>query len=76
MMLMFMIFFTVNSSNLRGHSFKLFKPRFQSECGKFTFVNRVVNEWNLLPGDIIACNTVDNFKNKLDHYLRSGRGFT
>ena len=59
---------------LRGHNMKLFKSRFNTNTGKFVFVNRIVNEWNNLSDDIISCSTVNNFKNKLDQYLRDCRG--
>ena len=61
-------------SGLRGHSLKLFKSRFNTNVGKFVFVNRIIDEWNKLSDDIISCNTVNSFKNKLDHYLRDCRG--
>ena len=32
--------FTVTNTNLRGHSMKLFKTHFASNCGKFVFANR------------------------------------
>ena len=53
-------------SNLRGHSLKLFKHRFNTSIGKFVFVNRTVDEWSKLSEDIVSCNTVNCFKNKLD----------
>jgi len=67
---------TNNLSKLRGHSLKLFKHRFNTNVGKFNFVNRITDEWNKLSEDIISCNSVNSFKNKLDHYLRDCRGFT
>ena len=63
-------------SNLRGHSLKLFKQRFNTNIGKFTFVNRTIDEWNNLSDDIVSCNSVNSFKNKLDHYLRDCRRLT
>ena len=67
-------YFTVSRGNLRGHSHKLFKNRFVTDVGKFAFSNRVVFEWNLLTHDIVNCNTIDTFKNKLDRHLRCVRG--
>ena len=64
-----------SSSNLRGHSLKLFKARFVSDIGKYSFGNRIVDEWNLLNEEIVSCNTVEQFKNKLDRHLRCCRGF-
>ena len=69
--------FTTNTlSKLRGHSLKLFKHRFNCNIGKFSYVNRIVDEWNNLSEDVISCNTVNAFKNKLDRYLRECRGLT
>ena len=68
-------FFVVSTNRSRGHSLKLFKIRFNTNFGKFTFNNRVVDEWNLLTEDIVSCNTVDTFKAKLDLFLRCDRGF-
>lgn len=65
---------TNQMSSLRGHSLKLFKTRFNTNTGKYVFVNRTVDEWNKLSEDIISCNTVNSFKNKLDRYLRNCRG--
>ena len=68
-------FFTVANNSLRGHNLKLFKSRFLTNCGKFMFANRVVEEWNLLTSDIVSCSTVNSFKNKIDLHLRFSRGF-
>lgn len=68
-------FFTLSVGSLRGHSCKIFKPRFKTDVGKFSFANRVVFEWNLLTEEIISCNTVEQFKCKLDRHLRLCRGF-
>lgn len=69
-------YFSFAHSNLRGHSYKLFKSRFSTNIGKFAFVNRVVDEWNKLPIDVVSSNTVLNFKINLDVYLRNGWGLT
>ena len=34
--------FTVTSTNLRGHSMKLFKTHFVCKCGKFVYANRLL----------------------------------
>ena len=71
-------FATNKLSNLRGHSLKLFKQRFNklTNIDKFAFVNRIVDELNNLSEEIVSCNTVNSFKNKLDRYLRDCRGLT
>ena len=62
-------------NSLRGNLLKLYKTRFNSNIGKYTFSNRVITEWNLLTNDIIACDSIDSFKNKLDVHLRYCRGY-
>jgi ribonuclease P/MRP protein subunit RPP40 len=52
-------------THLRGNSLKLFKQRFNTNISKFVFVNRVVEEWNKLSEDIVSCNIVTSFKNKI-----------
>ena len=41
-------FFKLADTNLRGHNLKLFKSRFCTNIGKFTFCNRVIEQWNSL----------------------------
>ena len=66
--------FTEAPGNLRGHDFKLFKSRFCTDLGKFSFGNRIVSNWNLLPEEVISSGSVNQFKNKLDDYFRKRRG--
>ena len=68
-------FFTLSTGTSRGHSFKLFKSRFNTDVGKYSFGNRVINEWNLLTEDMLACDTLYQFKFKLDRHLKLCRGF-
>ena len=67
-------FFQLSDNRLRGHSLKLFKAGCRLDCRKFSFGFRSVDLWNSLDEDIIACNSVDVFKNRLDTFLK-GRGF-
>ena len=69
-------FFKMSSSKqLRGHSLKLYKPSFRLDIRKYSFSQRVINEWNLLPDELLECKTVNNFKKHLDLHLRNNRGF-
>ena len=69
-------FFKMSSSKqLRGHSLKLYKPSFRLDIRKYSFSQRVINEWNLLPDELLQCTTVNNFKKHLDLHLRNNRGF-
>ena len=67
-------FFALSNTSTRGHSLKLFKYGCRLDCRKFAFYNRIVNIWNELEEDIIACDSINGFKNRLDKYLK-GRGF-
>ena len=63
-------FFHLSTTGLRGHSIKIFKPSFKHDVGKYTFSNRVINSWNRLPENIIDCESLDNFKEKLDRLFK------
>ena len=52
----------------------MFKNRFNTNCYKYYFSNRIVDEWNLLTDDVASRNTVNGFKVKLDQHLRFSRG--
>jgi len=59
----------------RGHKYKLHKRRFRSNVGKYSFGNRVVDEWNSLPEKVVMAESINMFKRHLDHYLGHIRGF-
>ena len=40
-----------------------------------SFASRVCDEWNRLDGDIVALESVNGFKRKLDHHLRNVRRY-
>lgn len=63
-------FFTRNTNtHLRGHSFKLTVDLARRLSRKNFFTNRVVQEWNGLPEDVVSSPTINAFKNRLDNYL-------
>ena len=63
-----------SSISLRKNSCSIFKKRFRLNTGKFSFGNRVVNEWNKLPDSVILEKNINAFKGKLDIYLKQVRG--
>jgi hypothetical protein len=65
-------FFEVVESYTRGHNMKIFKTGCHLDCRKYFFSNRVVNLWNKLPSDVIACDTIGNFKARLDKLICQG----
>ena len=58
-----------SSTNLRGHSLKLYKHNLRLDTRKYFFSQRVIDMWNKLDTDVIACRTVSTFKKHLDNYL-------
>ena len=65
-------FFTRATSDTRGHSLKLFKPRLDKalKCRSDFFSQRVINAWNSLPKYVVGAKTTNAFKNELDNYWR------
>ena len=53
----------------RNNGFKIRGKRFNTNEAKHFFFNRVVNAWNALPNNVVASNTVETFKNRLDNYF-------
>jgi len=61
-------------SNTRGHSYKIFKKSFRTDFGKYSFGNRVIEERNSLPAGVVLADSINKFKNLLDHHLKQVRG--
>jgi hypothetical protein len=53
---------------------KLVKPRCNLDCRRFSFSNRIINEWNKLSDIDVAYNSVNSFRHKVDLFLK-GQGF-
>ena len=61
------VFFdTALARDTRGHPWRLVKPRAVSRIRRNAFSTRVVNDWNSLPPEVVASDTVNQFKNRLD----------
>ena len=62
----------------RGHSLKLFKPTLVKNlnCRSQFFSQRVINDWNSLPRNVVNAKTVSQFKSELDsHWKKSKLGY-
>ena len=63
------------SSNLkegcrtRGHKAALVKKTCRLDMRKYSFSQRVINEWNKLSNDCVNASRVNMFKNRIDRYL-------
>ena len=60
------LFAVGNNSIARGHNFKLKKLTLKTTIRQHFFNNRVVNNWNSLPFDVVNATFINSFKNKLD----------
>ena len=69
-----LLFFELNTAPTRGHSLKLVKPGCRLDVRKYSFAHRVIDIWNILDDNTIACDSLNGFKNRIDKFL-IGRGF-
>jgi ribonuclease P/MRP protein subunit RPP40 len=60
--------FQFNSTNTRGHPFKIFKQHAKSFLKSHVFSQRVVNAWNKLPDKVIEAKSTNEFKNLIDKH--------
>ena len=67
-------FFDLSQAHTRGHSLKLIKPRCCLDIRQFLFAHSVIDIWNSFNDSIIACDSINGFKNRMDKFLH-GRGF-
>lgn len=61
-----------NQDRTRSNGFKLDKFRLKKEIGRHWFGNRVVDEWNKLPSNIVSVNPLNSFKYRLNQYMAEG----
>jgi len=51
------MFFEFHTVPTKGHSLKLVKPRCRLAVRKYSFAHRVVDLWNSLDDNVIACDS-------------------
>ena len=56
-------------SRTRGHKAALVKEQCRLDMRKYSFSQRVLNEWNKLPNDCVNASSVNMFRNRIDRYL-------
>ena len=64
-----MFFKLKEGSRTRGHKVALVKEQCRLDMRKYSFSQRVINEWNKLPNDCVNASSVNMFKNRIDRYL-------
>ena len=67
------LFFTMNTSHTRSNGFKIYKKYNRTSTRYFTFSQRIINDWNSLPNDVVTSPNVLTFKSKLDNFLYNQR---
>ena len=67
-------FFTMVSTELRGHELKVYEPQVHLDICKHFFSITIVDVWNGLPAALLRCNNVENFKRKFDWHFKN-RGY-
>ena len=65
----------IGTIKTRGHTGKLFKKRVETDIAKYSFGNRVVDDWNRLPNSVVSSGSVGSFKGGVDKWLRHAGGF-
>ena len=68
-----MFFKLKEGSRTRGHKAALVKEQCRLDMRKYSFSQRVINEWNKLPNDCVNASSVNMFKNRIDRcMIRAG----
>ena len=65
-----MFFSLKKDSRIRGHVVKLVKDQCILDIRKYSFSQRIMNEWNKLSTDCVTASSVNMFKNRIDTYLK------
>ena len=65
--------FKLQASVTRGHKWKIHKGKAIKQQRVNSFSQRVINDWNSLPANIVEAANVNAFKNKLDKHWEQSR---
>ena len=60
----------LDNRTTRGHHLKIFKPFAARDCRRKFFSQRVIDDWNCLPTEVVSAETINSFKNRLDIYFQ------
>ena len=65
---------TTDNKNLRGHNLKIHRETNSKHAARMNFItNRIATEWNMLPTEVVEANSVNEFKNKFDKYIKTNK---
>ena len=64
-------FLGMRHSSSRGHSFKIYKPGCSTDLRKYSFKQRIVDQWNMLPAKVVEADTIITFEHRLDKFWKN-----
>ena len=64
------LFFSLSSTELTGHDFKLYKLQANLDVRKYFFSNKVIDIWNSMPVNMVNNNMTDNLKKKFHCFFK------
>ena len=53
-------------SKTRGHKYRSFERQSNLNMRKFSFTDRIVDQWNNLPDSVVKAQTVQSFESRVD----------
>ena len=56
-------------SSTRGHKYKIFKTRFNTDARSRFFSQRIINRWNILPVEVVEAISLKQFKSYLANQI-------
>jgi len=62
-------FLKATTTELIGHSLKLYKKSSRLELRKHSFSQKIVDHWKKLPDDVVRAATISTFKRRLDTWM-------
>ena len=62
--------FTLSQSAVRGHDHRVIKKKATKLCRINAFSNRIIDDWNDLPKDVISTASTNSFKSSLDKHWK------
>ena len=62
--------FSLSQSSARGHNQRVIKKKATKLCRINVFSNRIIDDWNKLPQEIVSATSINSFKNSLDKHWK------
>ena len=62
--------FGMTTKTLRGHPYRLRKKQITTTLSYNTFSNRIVQDWNRLPKEIVTAQNSQTFKSRIDEWFK------